>query len=101
MCSCVVLVQWFNLDSMKKRPELVSDTYLRLFLAQLQLEGRAWGVGWGGRGGARVVVAMSTGVMRTGPGATSFTPAVCGLLPYLSPLLTTGPNKLSPPSTTI
>lgn len=31
--------QWFNLDSLLKKPKLVSDTYLCLFLTQLQMEG--------------------------------------------------------------
>ncbi|XP_059079250.1 ataxin-3-like [Tigriopus californicus] len=31
--------QWFNLNSLLTGPELVSDTYLSLFLAQLQQEG--------------------------------------------------------------
>ena len=31
--------KWFNLNSLLKRPELISDTYLSLFLHQLQLEG--------------------------------------------------------------
>lgn len=31
--------QWFNLNSMKSCPELISDTYLSLLLAQLQTEG--------------------------------------------------------------
>uniref|UniRef100_A0A2K5V5S7 ubiquitinyl hydrolase 1 n=1 Tax=Macaca fascicularis TaxID=9541 RepID=A0A2K5V5S7_MACFA len=31
--------QWFNLNSLLTGPELVSDTYLALFLAQLQQEG--------------------------------------------------------------
>lgn len=31
--------QWFNLNSLKEDPELISDTYLRLYLAQLQAEG--------------------------------------------------------------
>lgn len=35
MCS-----QWFNLDSLKDEPELISDTYLRLYLAQLESEGK-------------------------------------------------------------
>lgn len=30
---------WFNLDSVKKRPEMISDTYLSLFIAQLQSAG--------------------------------------------------------------
>lgn len=34
---------------MQRRPELISDTYLKMFLTQLQLEG---GEG-GGRGGGR------------------------------------------------
>ncbi|XP_071057429.1 ataxin-3-like [Onthophagus taurus] len=29
-------IQWFNLNSLLPRPELISDTYLSLFLAQLQ-----------------------------------------------------------------
>uniref|UniRef100_A0A3B4B430 ubiquitinyl hydrolase 1 n=1 Tax=Periophthalmus magnuspinnatus TaxID=409849 RepID=A0A3B4B430_9GOBI len=36
-CSC--LLQWFNLNSLLTGPELISDTYLALFLAQLQQEG--------------------------------------------------------------
>jgi hypothetical protein len=31
--------QWFNLNSLLKKPELISDTYLSLFLHQLQMEG--------------------------------------------------------------
>lgn len=31
--------QWFNLNSLLAKPELISDTYLALFLAQLQQEG--------------------------------------------------------------
>ncbi|KAJ0044211.1 hypothetical protein NL108_010658, partial [Boleophthalmus pectinirostris] len=31
--------QWFNLNSLLTGPELISDTYLALFLAQLQQEG--------------------------------------------------------------
>lgn len=31
--------QWFNLNSLLTKPELISDTYLALFLAQLQQEG--------------------------------------------------------------
>ncbi|CAI8011121.1 Ataxin-3 [Geodia barretti] len=31
--------QWFNLNSLLKEPELISDTYLSLFLHQLQMEG--------------------------------------------------------------
>lgn len=31
--------QWFNLNSMNSGPELISDTYLSLFLAQLQTDG--------------------------------------------------------------
>lgn len=31
--------QWFNLDSLQKKPKLISDTYLSLFLTQLQMEG--------------------------------------------------------------
>ncbi|XP_074852723.1 ataxin-3 isoform X4 [Carettochelys insculpta] len=31
--------QWFNLNSLLMGPELISDTYLALFLAQLQQEG--------------------------------------------------------------
>ncbi|XP_054154372.1 ataxin-3-like isoform X2 [Oppia nitens] len=33
--------QWFNLNSLLSGPELISDTYLSLFLAQLQTEGYA------------------------------------------------------------
>ncbi|XP_032819911.1 ataxin-3 isoform X1 [Petromyzon marinus] len=33
--------QWFNLNSLLSGPELISDTYLSLFLAQLQQEGYA------------------------------------------------------------
>ena len=32
--------QWFDLNSLHRKPELISDTYLSLFLTQLQLEGR-------------------------------------------------------------
>ncbi|XP_044087234.1 ataxin-3 isoform X4 [Neovison vison] len=32
-------IQWFNLNSLLTGPELISDTYLALFLAQLQQEG--------------------------------------------------------------
>uniref|UniRef100_A0A2K5QSD7 ubiquitinyl hydrolase 1 n=1 Tax=Cebus imitator TaxID=2715852 RepID=A0A2K5QSD7_CEBIM len=32
--------QWFNLNSLLTGPELISDTYLALFLAQLQQEGK-------------------------------------------------------------
>ncbi|CAD5114246.1 DgyrCDS3387 [Dimorphilus gyrociliatus] len=32
-------LQWFNLNSMHSAPELISDTYLSLFLAQLQTDG--------------------------------------------------------------
>lgn len=32
-------MQWFNLNSLLTGPELISDTYLALFLAQLQQEG--------------------------------------------------------------
>lgn len=35
----VSLLQWFNLNSLLTGPELISDTYLALFLAQLQQEG--------------------------------------------------------------
>ena len=31
--------QWFNLNSLLTGPELLSDTYLRLFLTQLQQDG--------------------------------------------------------------
>lgn len=31
--------QWFNLNSLLKRPQLISDTYLSLFLAQLKNDG--------------------------------------------------------------
>lgn len=31
--------QWFNLNSLLSGPELISDTYLSLFLTQLQQEG--------------------------------------------------------------
>uniref|UniRef100_A0A8C9YU58 ubiquitinyl hydrolase 1 n=1 Tax=Sander lucioperca TaxID=283035 RepID=A0A8C9YU58_SANLU len=31
-------LQWFNLNSLLTGPELISDTYLALFLAQLQQE---------------------------------------------------------------
>lgn len=31
--------QWFNLNSIKAYPQLISDTYLSLLLAQLQMEG--------------------------------------------------------------
>lgn len=31
--------QWFNLNSLLTRPELISDTYLSLFLAQLRNDG--------------------------------------------------------------
>lgn len=31
--------QWFNLNSLLKRPQLISDTYLSLFLAQLKADG--------------------------------------------------------------
>uniref|UniRef100_A0A3B4B4M8 ubiquitinyl hydrolase 1 n=1 Tax=Periophthalmus magnuspinnatus TaxID=409849 RepID=A0A3B4B4M8_9GOBI len=31
--------KWFNLNSLLTGPELISDTYLALFLAQLQQEG--------------------------------------------------------------
>lgn len=34
-----LFVQWFNLNSLQRRPELISDTYLKMFLTQLQLEG--------------------------------------------------------------
>lgn len=33
-------LQWFNLNSLLTGPELISDTYLALFLAQLQQEGQ-------------------------------------------------------------
>lgn len=33
--------QWFNLNSLLSKPELISDTYLSLFLAQLKNEGYA------------------------------------------------------------
>ncbi|GAB6026863.1 Ataxin-3 [Chamberlinius hualienensis] len=33
--------QWFNLNSLLTSPELISDTYLRMFLAQLEQEGYA------------------------------------------------------------
>nr|XP_003920363.1 ataxin-3-like protein isoform X1 [Saimiri boliviensis boliviensis] len=32
-------IQWFNLDSLLEGPELISDTYLALFLRKLQKEG--------------------------------------------------------------
>jgi hypothetical protein len=32
--------QWFNLNSLLTGPELISNTYLAMFLAQLQQEGR-------------------------------------------------------------
>ena len=32
--------QWFNLNSLLSGPELLSDTYLSLFLKQLQQEGQ-------------------------------------------------------------
>jgi ataxin-3 len=32
--------QWFNLNSLLTRPQLISDTYLAMFLAQLQQEGK-------------------------------------------------------------
>nr|XP_021505870.1 ataxin-3 isoform X2 [Meriones unguiculatus] len=35
--------QWFNLNSLLTGPELISDTYLALFLAQLQQEGLTGG----------------------------------------------------------
>lgn len=35
----IFLFQWFNLNSLLTGPELISDTYLALFLAQLQQEG--------------------------------------------------------------
>ena len=35
-----VPLQWFNLNSLLTGPELISDTYLALFLAQLQQEGK-------------------------------------------------------------
>lgn len=31
--------QWFNLNSLLTGPELISNTYLAMFLAQLQQEG--------------------------------------------------------------
>ena len=31
--------QWFNVNSLLQYPELISDTYLSLFLIQLQHEG--------------------------------------------------------------
>lgn len=34
-------LQWFNLNSLLMGPELISDTYLALFLAQLQQEGNS------------------------------------------------------------
>lgn len=34
--------QWFNLDSTFKKPKLLSDTYLEMFLAQLQSDGKFW-----------------------------------------------------------
>ena len=45
----VRLFQWFNLNSLQKGPELISDTYLKMFLTQLQLEGEEGGGGGGGR----------------------------------------------------
>lgn len=33
--------QWFNLNSVSSGPKLISDTYLEMFLAQLQQEGNA------------------------------------------------------------
>ena len=33
------IVQWFDLNSLHSGPELISDTYLSLFLTQLQMEG--------------------------------------------------------------
>lgn len=39
MMLLLLSLQWFNLDSLKRRPELISDTYLKLFLTQLQMEG--------------------------------------------------------------
>uniref|UniRef100_A0A8C9L4Q3 ubiquitinyl hydrolase 1 n=1 Tax=Pavo cristatus TaxID=9049 RepID=A0A8C9L4Q3_PAVCR len=33
------MLPWFNLNSLLMGPELISDTYLALFLAQLQQEG--------------------------------------------------------------
>ena len=32
--------QWFNLNSLLTGPELISDTYLSMFLTQLQREGK-------------------------------------------------------------
>jgi hypothetical protein len=34
--------QWFNLNSLLTGPELISDTYLAMFLAQLQQEGNSY-----------------------------------------------------------
>ncbi|EDO27645.1 predicted protein, partial [Nematostella vectensis] len=31
--------QWFNINSLKTEPELVSETYLSMYLTQLQAEG--------------------------------------------------------------
>ena len=39
--------QWFNLNSLLTGPELISDTYLSLFLTQLQQEGKMDVWGWG------------------------------------------------------
>ena len=36
--------QWFNLNSLLTGPELISDTYLAMFLAQLQQEGNYHGL---------------------------------------------------------
>ena len=33
--------QWFNLNSLLTGPELISDTYLSLFITQLQQEGKS------------------------------------------------------------
>ena len=32
-------LQWFNLNSLLAKPELITETYLSLYLTQLQTEG--------------------------------------------------------------
>ena len=39
VCLHFILLQWFNLNSLLAKPELFTETYLSLYLTQLQTEG--------------------------------------------------------------
>lgn len=86
--------QWFNLNSMLPGPELVSDTFLALFLAQLQDESGAASDPSGRKGRDEMMMAAEYSVFVVGG---DLPPCEADPIIAADPVLPSADKKFPPP----